>query len=150
MPPLFGFGRKKDEDPFHAPVPEAPRRKVTKLQRSLLQLICEASKSQHPHEFCAALRAEGDTLVELLIVPTVSGPVHALPQMHMLPIDRSFVGTVHSHPSGVPLPSGADRQFFRHYGHTHIIIGSPYDARSWRAWDHDARPIELEVVGGGG
>jgi len=144
-PPLFGFGRKK-EDPYDAPIPQKPKRKVTKVSRQLLQLIFEASKSTNPNEFCAALRTEGDTLIELLVVPMTSGPVHALPQMQMLPIDRSFVGTVHSHPSGVPLPSGADRQFFRHYGHTHIIVGSPYAMHTWRSYDHDSEPIRLDVV----
>lgn len=135
----MGLFRKREPAP-------PPKRRVTKVSRNLLELIYAASRSQHPHEFASGLRAEGDTLTELVVVPTQSGRVSAHMQLWSLPIDRSVVGTVHSHPSGVPLPSGADKQLFRSFGHTHIIIGEPYTAGTWRAYDHDAQPIALDVV----
>lgn len=126
---------------------QAPRpRRVTKVRRALLEMVFEASKSSHPLEFAAGLRAEGDTVVELVLMPTEQGPVSAHMQLWSLPIDRSIVGTVHSHPGSVPLPSDADKQLFRHFGHTHIIVAEPYRMGTWRAWDHDARPVSLEVV----
>lgn len=138
------FDRLRRSAPAAPPPPRA--RKVTKIQRAALDLICEASKSSHPDEFIAALRAEGDTVTEIVIIPAIQGRAHALPIGIAMPQERSLVGTIHSHPNGVTLPSDADRMFFRHYGHTHIIMGAPYNPRSWRAWDHDARPIELQVV----
>ena len=129
-----------------APPPAAPRRKVTKVKRDLLALIYEASKDTHPHEFAAGLRAEGDTLTELVIVPTESGPVSAHLRLWQLPIDRSVVGTVHSHPGSIPFPSEADKDLFRQFGHTHIIVAEPYRTGTWRAWDHNAQPVKLEVV----
>ncbi|MCA1812775.1 MAG: Mov34/MPN/PAD-1 family protein [Halobacteriales archaeon] len=134
------FGKRNKE-----PAPP-PRRKVTKVSRNLLELIYQASRSQHPHEFAAGLRAEGDTLTEIVVVPTQSGRVSAHMQLWTLPIDRSVVGTVHSHPSGLPLPSDADKQLFRTFGHTHIIIGEPYAPGTWRSYDFDARPIPLDIV----
>lgn len=136
-----GLFRRKEREP--AP---PPRRRVTKVQRSLLDLVFEASKSTHPKEFAAGLRAEGDTLTEVVVVPTLSGPTSAHMQLWSLPIDRTIVGTVHSHPGSIPLPSEADRQLFAHFGHTHIIVAEPYRMGTWRAWDHRAAAVQLEVV----
>lgn len=131
----------KDKQP-RAP----PPRRVTKVKRDLLDLCFAASRDMHPLEFAAGLHADGDTLTELVIMPTQSGPASAHMQLWSLPIDRKTVGTVHSHPGSVPLPSDADRQLFRHFGHTHIIVAEPYRMGTWRAFDHDGRPVGLEVV----
>jgi proteasome lid subunit RPN8/RPN11 len=137
-------GRRAD-----APKPPAqpPPRRVTKVRKELLDLCFAASKDTHPHEFAAGLHADGDTLTELVIVPTQSGPTSAHMSLWTLPIDRKTVGTVHSHPGSIPKPSDADRQLFRHFGHTHIIVAEPYRMGTWRAYDHDGQPIELQVVG---
>lgn len=135
-------GRKP---PAEAP-PASPRRKVNKVKRELLTLIFAVSKDTHPHEFAGGLKAEGDTLTELVIMPTQSGPTSAHMQLWSLPLDRTIVGTVHSHPGSIPFPSGADKELFSHFGHTHLIVAEPYRMGTWRAWDHNAQPVELEVV----
>lgn len=136
------FGRSSQPRARGGPAP----RKVTKIRRQLLELIFQVSRETHPHEFAAGLRAEGDTLTELVIVPTLSGPVSAHMQLWSLPIDRTTVGTVHSHPGSIPFPSEADRDLFAHFGHTHIIVAEPYRSGTWRAWDHHGEPVRLEVV----
>jgi proteasome lid subunit RPN8/RPN11 len=123
-----------------------PKRKVTKVARPLLDLICAASRDAHPLEFAAGLHADGDTLTEIVVMPTQMGPTSAHMQLWSLPIDRHTVGTVHSHPGSIPFPSEADKDLFRHFGHTHIIMAEPYRKDTWRAWDHDAQPVKLEVV----
>jgi proteasome lid subunit RPN8/RPN11 len=55
-------------------------------------------------------------------------------------------GTVHSHPSGNYRPSGADLEFFRKMGDTHIIIGYPYTETTWQAYNRAGEPIKLEIV----
>jgi proteasome lid subunit RPN8/RPN11 len=111
-----------------------------------MALVFESARSTHPTEFSAVLRAEKDTVTELLIVPAVSGNRHAIMHLTQLPIDPSAVGTVHSHPTPNAIPSDADKQLFRHFGHTHIIVGYPYNMRTWRAYNHDAQVIALQVV----
>jgi proteasome lid subunit RPN8/RPN11 len=138
------FGRKKDRPPR-----QPPKRRITKVNKSVIDLIGAAAQAQHPNEFGGTLRAQGDTITEVLLVPgTVSGATHAIFQLHMLPIDLSVKGTVHSHPGGNPRPSNADRELFSRYGTTHIIIAEPYNARTWRAYDGRGDPIQLEVVPG--
>ena len=122
-------------------------KKVVAIRRKTLRMILEASKDTYPKEFAAILRAEEGVITELLLLPgTISGDVHAVFQLHMLPIDFSVVGTVHSHPSGSYQPSDADRNLFSHFGRVHIIAGLPYTEATWQAYDHNGVPRELRVV----
>ncbi|MBI4415962.1 MAG: Mov34/MPN/PAD-1 family protein [Euryarchaeota archaeon] len=110
-------------------------------------MILAASRDTYPREFAAILRAEQGVIEEILLLPgTISGDVHAIFQLHMLPIDLSVVGTIHSHPSGTYSPSDADRQLFSHFGRIHIITGYPYALDTWRAYDHYGEPFRLEVL----
>ena len=122
-------------------------KKVVAIRRKTLRMILEASKDTYPKEFAAILRAEEGVITELLLLPgTISGDVHAVFQLHMLPIDFSVVGTVHSHPSGSYQPSDADRNLFSHFGRVHIITGMPYTEATWQAYDHNGTPRALQVV----
>lgn len=122
-------------------------KKVHAIRRKTLRMILEASKDTYPKEFAAILRAEEGVIEELLLLPgTISGDVHAIFQLHMLPIDFSVVGTIHSHPSGNYDPSDADRQLFSHFGRVHIIVGYPYTERTWRAYDHYGEPRAMEIL----
>lgn len=110
-------------------------------------MVCEAARASHPQEFGAVLRAEKGIVTELVLVPgTLGGDRHAILPLGYLPVDSSIVGTVHSHPGPYAIPSSADEQLFRNFGHTHIIIAEPYRRDTWIAYDHDSREIELDVV----
>jgi len=121
-----------------------------KIKRKCLELILEASKSSYPNEFGGLLRVDEKdkhTIVEIVLLPgTISGNSHAIFKMHMLPIDFSIVGTVHSHPSPVPRPSGADLELFGKHGKVHIIAASPYSSSSWKAYDGSGKEINIEVL----
>jgi len=132
--PLFDFS--KDE-----------RSKVHSIRKRTLKMILEASKSSYPEEFGAFLRAEKGVIRELILLPgTVSGQRHAIFKLHMLPIDFTIVGTVHSHPSGVCYPSDADLELFRRYGWLHIIACRPYDSSSWACFNMSGEQIDLKVI----
>lgn len=121
-----------------------------KIKDSCLKLILEASRSSHPREFGALLRIDEENkemISEVVLLPgTISGDSHAIFRMHMLPIDFSIVGTVHSHPSSNLLPSGADLDLFRKYGKLHIIVAYPYDKSSWKCYNYKGEEIKLEIV----
>ncbi|MFA5771146.1 MAG: Mov34/MPN/PAD-1 family protein [Thermoplasmata archaeon] len=123
------------------------RRRVWGIKEKTLKLILEVSKESYPNEFAGLLRVKKGIISELILLPgTFSGEDNAIYHLHMLPIDLSIIGTVHSHPSGNNRPSGADLALFSHYGSTHIIVGTPYDTRSWKAYDTAGNLIQLEVV----
>lgn len=123
------------------------RTRVTAIRHDTLDMILEASKASHPNEFGALLRAEGEEVSELLLVPgTIGGDSHAIFQLSMMPIDFTVVGTIHSHPSPYPEPSRADLAFFQRVGYVHVIVAQPYTKDSWRAWDRRGEPYPLRVV----
>lgn len=121
-----------------------------KIRRKCLDLIFECAKSNFPNEFGGLLRVDDDikdVISELVILPgTISGDSHAIFKMHMLPIDFSIVGTVHSHPSPSANPSDADLHLFRKHGRIHIIAAKPFNKDSWKAYDHNGKEIEIKVI----
>jgi proteasome lid subunit RPN8/RPN11 len=137
------FKRKKKEKP---PLTQ----KTWKITRKCLNLILEASKSNYPREFGGLLRVDTnlkDTISEVVLLPgTVSGNSHAIFQLHMLPIDFSIIGTVHSHPSPVPRPSDADLHLFEKFGRVHIIVANPFNEYSWKAYDYKGNQIQINII----
>ncbi|MDD1768101.1 MAG: Mov34/MPN/PAD-1 family protein [Methanomassiliicoccales archaeon] len=126
---------------------EGKRRKIWGIEQDVLDMINEAAKDTYPDEFLATLRAEKGIVTEILLLPgTLSGEHSGTFHLHMLPIDLSVVGTVHSHPSFSNMPSEADISLFGRFGNTHIITCIPFDKRSWKAYDYNGDEIELEVV----
>jgi len=121
-----------------------------KITKKCLELILESAKSTYPNEFGGLLRIDAvrkDTIIEIVLLPgTISGDSHAIFRLHMMPIDFSIVGTVHSHPSYSAKPSGADLQLFRKHGKVHIIAATPYDITSWKAYNHIGEEIDLKIV----
>jgi len=126
---------------------EGKRRRIWGIEEDVLDMINEAAKDTYPDEFLATLRAEKGVVTEILLLPgTLSGEHSGTFHLHMLPIDLSVVGTVHSHPSFSNMPSEADISLFGRFGNTHIITCIPFDMRSWKAYDYNGNEIELEVV----
>jgi proteasome lid subunit RPN8/RPN11 len=122
-----------------------------KITRKCLDLIVESSKSNYPQEFGALLRVdrvEKNTIIEVVLLPgTISGDSHAIFHLHMLPIDYSIVGTVHSHPSSVVRPSDADLDLFNHFGKIHIIVGvSSFGEIVWNAYDYTGHSVVIDVI----
>jgi len=123
------------------------RKRARAIKRETIEMILEASRDIHPNEFGAILRAEEGVITEIMLLPgTLSGSRSAIFQLHMLPIDFTVVGTVHSHPSGSIGPSEADIALFQKFGYIHIITGVPFDKDSWRAFDLYGEPLDLEVI----
>ncbi|MCJ2511998.1 MAG: Mov34/MPN/PAD-1 family protein [Candidatus Thermoplasmatota archaeon] len=123
------------------------RKRARAIKKETIEMILEASRDVYPNEFGAILRAEEGVITEIMLLPgTLSGSRSAIFQLHMLPIDFTVVGTVHSHPSGSISPSGADVALFQKFGYIHIITGVPFNEDSWRAFDLYGEPVDLEVV----
>jgi proteasome lid subunit RPN8/RPN11 len=117
------------------------------IEREALEFILGASRSRRPQEFAGVLRAKNGVITEVLWPPeTISSGRSAVMKLHMLPIDPSACGTVHSHPSGSASPSQEDLMLFAKYGRVHIIVAAPFDEHSWRAYDHRGKEIKLKII----
>ena len=123
-------------------------KQISRIERGTLDFMLGASRSSHPKEFAGVLRAKGDTITEVLLLPgTISSGRSAVLKLHMMPIDPTACGTVHSHPSSNASPSGEDLALFAKHGRVHIIAAAPYNEHSWKAYNHRGEEISLEAVG---
>jgi proteasome lid subunit RPN8/RPN11 len=124
--------------------------RLWKIKRATLEFILESAKSSYPNEFGAFLRVNLDKkniINEIVVLPgTISGDSHAIFQLHMLPIDFSIVGTVHSHPSISFRPSDADILLFRKFGKVHIVVAYPFTVDSWKSYNFDGEEIDMRVI----
>ena len=139
---MFFFKKRKDKEKIvHI---------QWKITKSCLDLIFECAKDSFPNEFGGLLRVDEkdkNLIKEVVILPgTISGDSHAIFRMHMMPVDFSIVGTVHSHPSPYPLPSDADLQLFGKHGRVHIISAHPFNMSSWEGYDYQGSNIDIVVV----
>ena len=99
------------------------------LSLELLDAIFEGARRLYPRETILLLRgkkSKDSIRVNELVVPPLAthGRGFANIPLHMLPMDFSIVGTVHSHPSGNLAPSPADCNHF--FGSVLMIVGFPF------------------------
>jgi len=102
---------------------------IVKVDRKLLETVFESARRLHPRETILLLRGkktkDAVKVSELVVPPLASyGRGFAGIQVHMLPMDFSIVGTVHSHPSGSLMPSKADLNHF--FGMLLMIVAFPF------------------------
>jgi proteasome lid subunit RPN8/RPN11 len=121
-------------------------RKVRGIARDTLRFIMEASRSSLPVEFAGLLQVDEEIITEVLILPgTENSRMSALIRLYMLP-NMSVAGSVHSHPSGDLRPSEPDLQFFSRTGDFNIIVGPPFDERSFVCYDRMGRQRDLAIL----
>jgi proteasome lid subunit RPN8/RPN11 len=102
------------------------------MSQELLDSIFERAKRLYPRETILLLRGKKSKdvlrIVDLVIPPLATyGHGFANYPLHLLPIDFSLVGTVHSHPSGNKTPSDMDFNHF--FGRILMIVGYPYTSQ---------------------
>ena len=86
-------------------------------------------------------------LINELVVPpfAVHGHGFARAPLHMLPMDFSIVGTVHSHPSGDLSLSNVDFNHF--FGRIIMIVGFPFISEDNVAiYDSKGNDLCLEII----
>jgi len=126
---------------------EKIERRVT-LKEDTRDGILSYCKMNHPNEGLLILKGKskkGNITIDGLVIPpfTHSGPTFAGFPHSFLPFDLSYVGTVHSHPSGSAKPSVTDLHNF--FGLVSLIVKSPYDDEDIFAWDSNGDSIKLTI-----
>ena len=117
------------------------------LKKDVWNGILSYCKMKHPSEGILILKGKskkGTITIDGLTIPpfSYSDQTFAGFPQSFLPLDLSYVGTAHSHPSGSAEPSVTDLHNF--FGLVSIIIQSPYDSTDdIFAWDSDANPIPI-------
>jgi proteasome lid subunit RPN8/RPN11 len=120
------------------------------ISAELLDSIFEGAKRLYPKETFLLLRGKksrNEVRVSELVVPplAVYGYGFANLPFHMLPMDFSMVGTVHSHPSGNINPSSVDLNHF--FGRVLMIVGFPFaSAQNVAVYDSKGERLQLQVT----
>lgn len=124
-------------------------RRTLTIKKDTRDGILSYCKMNHPNEGILILRGKskkGDISVDSLVIPPFShsGPTFAGFPHSFLPFDPSYVGTVHSHPTGSADPSVTDLHNF--FGLVSIIVKSPYEDEDMYAYDRDGNLIPITIV----
>ncbi len=119
------------------------------IDRQVVDSIFSYSKMFHPREGILLLRGrkKGDVLqVDGVVIPpaAVHGGGFSSFNWNMLPMDLSYVGVAHSHPSGWAVPSHQD--VLHVSGKVMVIAGAPYSNDSClKIYDTKGSPLPFEV-----
>jgi proteasome lid subunit RPN8/RPN11 len=120
------------------------------MSAELLDSIFEGAKRLYPKETFLLLRGKKSKdairVLELVVPPlAVYGYGFATLPFHMLPMDFSVVGTVHSHPSGNINPSSVDINHF--FGRILMIVGFPFaGTKNVAVYDSKGEKLILQVT----
>jgi proteasome lid subunit RPN8/RPN11 len=121
-------------------------RKVV-LKKQAKDGILSYCKMKHPNEGILILRGKskkGIITVDGLVIPpfAYSDQTFAGFPQSFLPLDLSYIGIAHSHPSGPADPSITDLHNF--FGLVSIIVKSPYENdEDIFAWDSHGNQLEI-------
>jgi proteasome lid subunit RPN8/RPN11 len=109
--------------------------------------IIDFAKANYPKEFVAffhGILKEGKLIIDGLEYSEFrSNESSATPIFHFA--DKSFYGSVHSHPGGSNRPSRADLQFFHKIGIVNAIICTPYAKETLRFYNHQGEEIIVKI-----
>jgi len=120
------------------------------IDEELLQAVFEGARRLYPKETILLLRGKktkNTIKVSELVVPPLAtyGSEFANILLHMLPMDFSIIGTVHSHPSGNLNPSTADLNHV--FGIILMIVGFPFaDERNVAVYDRNGEKLTLQIT----
>lgn len=129
--------------------PEVPLERRVILAKVTADGIITYAKSCHPNEGILILQGkhkQNTTFINGLVIPPFSthGPFYSGFSGYELPFDLSYIGTVHSHPSGSTRPSLED--LHNYFGLISLIIGFPYEYDTISAFDRNGRKLQLEIA----
>jgi len=120
---------------------------MEKISKNLLLDLFDACRETYPNEFFAYLGKTEDIIDYFVAVPIFYQSEDSVSYWkHLSPVDFSVVGTIHSHPSGMPIPSRADLASFSKEGNIHVIVSYPYTLETLAFYDRNGKRIFLELV----
>ena len=121
---------------------------MARIKKGTLEAVTLAARNVYPNEFLALLSSKknGNTIDEFVLAPAIYGKTFSSIRLDLVPYDSNIMGSVHSHPIGRAMPSRADLRAFRAMGETNLIIASPFNLGSFRAFNKTGKEIKIEVI----
>jgi proteasome lid subunit RPN8/RPN11 len=119
------------------------------MLKVIVDSVLTYSRSAYPREGILLLRGsskKGDVRVESVVIPPMAthGEGFSSFSWNLMPIDLTFIGVAHSHPSGYAVPSHQD--LLHMMGKIMVIAGYPYSDESCiKVYDIHGRPLTFQV-----
>jgi len=115
----------------------------------VMDSLLSYSRMAYPNEGILILRGKskkGVVEVTSVMVPPAAVHAHSYSSFNwfMIPLDMSYLGVAHSHPSGNASPSHEDK--LHSTGKIMVIMGYPYSGPSQvGVYDHNGNSVPFEV-----
>ncbi len=119
------------------------------IEGTVLDSLLTYSRMSHPQEGILLLRGKTRKgVVEVTGVTIPPAAIHSRTYSSfnwwMIPVDLSYIGVAHSHPSGYAVPSHQD--LLHSSGRIMIIMGYPYaNESSLGVFDHKGNRVPFEI-----
>lgn len=119
-----------------------------KISTKVVDAFLRGAINSFPNEFFALLGSstQSNLIDEFIIVPSFANSKEVLIQMHLIPIDFSIIGTMHSHPTKNNMPSKADLKTFKKLGEIHLIVGFPFKRETIKSFDSNGKELKFKEV----
>lgn len=119
-----------------------------KVKKDVILGMIDFAKANHPKEFMALLEGEvkDNSLIITAIVYQPMKKTRTSASIVMNPNIYHIFGSVHSHPSSINRPSGADLISFNKRGVSHFIISFPYIQQTIVCYDNKGDKVDYEVI----
>ena len=120
---------------------------IIKVKKDLLFGFFALSREHHPRESLGILKMENNVFTEFILPPgTITSNNAGFFNPIRIPTNRSYQGTIHSHPSGVAIPSLQDlNSVFKGY-RVNFIVGYPYNLYNIRCFDKNGNLLQFKVI----
>ncbi len=115
------------------------------IKKTILEDLMVTAHNYLPDEFLCFLggNKKEQTIEEVVILPTWNGKTSSSINLHSFPMDDTIIGSFHSHPNGVAMPSRADLKFFRRFD-INIILSLPI--REFAFFDKQGQANTIKII----
>jgi proteasome lid subunit RPN8/RPN11 len=120
---------------------------IVKVKRELLLGFLALSRDHHPSESLGILKMEKNVFTEYILPPgAVTNRNSGIFNPIRIPVNRSYQGSIHSHPSGVIIPSLQDlNSVFKGY-RFNFIVGYPYSLFNIKCFDRNGTELQYKII----
>ena len=120
---------------------------VVKIKKELLLGFFALSREHHPRESLGILKMENNVFTEFILPPgAITSRNAGIFSPVRIPTNRSYQGTIHSHPSGVAIPSLQDlNSVFKGY-RVNFIVGYPYSLNNIKCYSKNGNELQFKVI----
>jgi len=117
------------------------------VTKEVIEDIILLAKENYPKEFLAFLDGkikDKRLVIDGLLYQEYNATIDSAAPIFHFP-DKTFFGSVHSHPGPNNRPSNADKKFFRKIGIVNIIICRPFRQEDIKFYNHDGEEIIVSI-----